>query len=1093
MPIDPEPTAAPKLERGTSVGRYLLLELLGEGGMGVVYKAYDPELGRPVALKLLQTAEDASLQRDRLLREAQALARLQHPNVIAVHDVGTFGADVFIAMEFVEGQNARQWLGDYHRRPASEDPGKAQPRSRREILDVFLAAGQGLAAAHRAGLVHRDFKPDNVMVGEDGRVRVLDFGLARTADPTLTSGVNANANVNVNANANANANVNANANANANVNETATVGRSSRRARPSAESGRITPQLLATPLTHAGAIVGTPRFMAPEQHLGQPTGEPADQFSFCVSLYWALYGTFPFAGVEETIAGRITPPPAGATVPRWLRQAIERGLSWQPEARHPSMSALISALEADPAVARRRWLRGALVVIAIAAILAAAIAGGLAYQARRGAAEQAHLAQVFGQEVEKVAAIARYSAYMPLHDTRRELDTIRARMDRIKERMRALGPIAAGPGHHALGRGYLVLERWDEALVELDAAWATGYRSPELAYALGLVHGQLYQRALAELRKTKDAALDARRRDEIARAHRDPALHFLKLAGVQEALEAPDYVEGLIALYEQRFQEALVLARKAGDRVSWLFEAKTLEGDIRLVAGKERFWKGDIDGGLAEYAAAGEAYRAVSEVAHSSYAPRLGECRELLATLPALVGRDQPPGEIVKRALEACGAAATARPDQATPLVLQAQAQSYLGLYQLGHGANPVASEEAAIRLGEQALAIDAGDRKAHEIIGSAHWDLAQYHDGKGEDSRPFLKQAIAHARRGLELDPEDVKLLELLLRGNEFMGDYEARHGLDPRTSFRLAVDAGEQALRLSPDDFGAWNDLGMTEWIIAKWQRSHGLDSTAAFDRAEKAFDKVIELSPKFDYGFANLCELYVTWAEVEAQRGDDPRRRLELAVERCDQALALNQGYPGSHLSLGLAQVGLAALEAAVRRDPTALLARASSEFARALALDQGSAEVTAASARARLVEARGREALGRDPRPTLAQAESLARKALAIAGGKDPDALRLLAEVLRGQAELGEHHKLAVDRQLREGLTLTARALAQNPTHADSLETEGALHLVAARAGGHADAGRRARRALERALELNANLAHEVRPLLDEATRLATAQP
>jgi serine/threonine protein kinase len=158
------------LERGTCVGRYVLFDPVGQGGMGVVYRAYDPELDRRIALKLLRGDSDGSggSRQERLLREAQALARLQHPNVIAVYDVGTFGDDVFIAMELVEGKSLHGWL-------------KAAPRSRDEILQAFLAAGEGLAAAHRAGLVHRDFKPDNVIVGDDGRsgrVRATERGRA---------------------------------------------------------------------------------------------------------------------------------------------------------------------------------------------------------------------------------------------------------------------------------------------------------------------------------------------------------------------------------------------------------------------------------------------------------------------------------------------------------------------------------------------------------------------------------------------------------------------------------------------------------------------------------------------------------------------------------------------------------------------------------------------------------------------------------------------------------------------------------------------------------------------------------------------------
>src|SRR6185436_12954974 len=170
MPI-PNAEPAPQLERGAMLGRYLVLHQLGEGGMGVVYSAYDPELDRKVAVKLISAGASEDLAGDgqaRLLREAQAMARVSHPNVIAVYDVGTLNNRVFVAMELVEGGTLKDWI-------------RAKKRGTREILTTFVDAGRGLAAAHAVGLVHRDFKPENVLIGDDGRVRVLDFGLARLA------------------------------------------------------------------------------------------------------------------------------------------------------------------------------------------------------------------------------------------------------------------------------------------------------------------------------------------------------------------------------------------------------------------------------------------------------------------------------------------------------------------------------------------------------------------------------------------------------------------------------------------------------------------------------------------------------------------------------------------------------------------------------------------------------------------------------------------------------------------------------------------------------------------------------------------------
>ncbi|MCA9659457.1 MAG: tetratricopeptide repeat protein [Myxococcales bacterium] len=293
--------------RGATFGRYVVLDALGEGGMGVVYAAYDPELDRKVAIKLLHP-HSARRRRDevraRLLREAQALARLSHPNVVAVHDVGVVDGDVFVAMEFVDGDTLSAWL---HRRP----------RSWRAIRAVFLEAGRGLAAAHAAGLVHRDFKLDNVMLGRDGRARVMDFGLARGAE-----------------------------------------------ARAQAERGGdgerpVTTSSVDLDLTRTGTMLGTPLYMAPEQHLGAPADARSDIFSYAVALYQALYAQRPFAGdtvatlLINTQAGAVRPPPAGTRAPAWLHRIVLRGLRAEPEERYPSMEALLADLARDRGGPRR--------------------------------------------------------------------------------------------------------------------------------------------------------------------------------------------------------------------------------------------------------------------------------------------------------------------------------------------------------------------------------------------------------------------------------------------------------------------------------------------------------------------------------------------------------------------------------------------------------------------------------------------------------------------------------------------------------------------------------------------------------------------
>ncbi len=311
------------LQRGDAVGRYVVLERLGAGGMGVVYAAYDPELDRKIALKLLHTDSAPGTEspvRGRLLREAQAMARLSHPHVITVHDVGTFGDEVFVAMEFVDGSTLSEWLRGRPPLP--------------EILDIFLSAGRGLAAAHAAGLVHRDFKPDNVLLGKDGRVCVADFGLARPQPPSLSSASSGSAP--------------------APVEPAATPPAPAETAAPIAAleallSGPEGRRALF-PLTRTGLMMGTPAYMSPEQFLGLLADARTDQFSFCVALYEAVYGERPFAGdnmvhlSQRVLAGQIEPPPRDSRVPAWLRRLLLRGLSTRPEYRFPSMEALLLSL-----------------------------------------------------------------------------------------------------------------------------------------------------------------------------------------------------------------------------------------------------------------------------------------------------------------------------------------------------------------------------------------------------------------------------------------------------------------------------------------------------------------------------------------------------------------------------------------------------------------------------------------------------------------------------------------------------------------------------------------------------------------------------
>ena len=331
---------------GSMIGQYIIDNVIGAGGMGVVYAARDPKLDRTVAIKVLRRNDDELDERlgERLVREAQSMAKLSHPNVVTVYEAGTVAGEIYLAMEFVDGCTLGDWL--------------KEPRSWREIVKTYVAAGRGLEAAHAVGLIHRDFKPDNVLIDAEGRPRVTDFGIARQDGET------------------------------------------------DHENGH-------------NELVGTPRYMSPEQCQSQSVEPRSDQFSFCICLYEALYKDHPFAStaggsvitlpelIMRISEGDRVRPPKDVHLPRWLRRVLDRGLSIKPEDRFPSMSELLDELERS----RADWRRYAVAGVVAASIAAVGWRLGRADQsddqaaAARCTAVSSDLAQIWSsarkQEVEK--------------------------------------------------------------------------------------------------------------------------------------------------------------------------------------------------------------------------------------------------------------------------------------------------------------------------------------------------------------------------------------------------------------------------------------------------------------------------------------------------------------------------------------------------------------------------------------------------------------------------------------------------------------------------------------------------------------------
>ncbi|MBL9103048.1 MAG: serine/threonine protein kinase [Myxococcales bacterium] len=511
-------------EAPARVGRYELRARIGSGGMGTVYAAYDGELGRRVAVKLLHETGAKGQARERILREAKALARLSHPNVVQIYEVGEAGPQVFVAMEFAEGLTLAQWQG--------------QRRGWRELLGVYVEAGRGLAAAHAAGLVHRDFKPENVLVGADGRVRVLDFGLARGVAEVI-------------------------------------------------EGSGEAPEGLFASITATGAVMGTPAYMSPEQWRGEPTDARSDQFSFCVALYAAVFGARPFAASnlrelrEAVLAGRLAPAPERARVPGALKKALLRGLRVDPRERFADVPALLAALERV-----RRGRPAAWIGLGVLALGVGAALGG-----RWSAAEQAvpedmcrtqagQVAAVWGEE--QRAAVRRAFLATDRGDAGEVWSQVAVQLDAYaaawaEQQVAACREALAGEGS-AAERPYLTMACLDRGLGELRALTAA-YASDADAVIGDAVKAAYKLRSLEECRLRPELALRT-----TAPADPQAAVQVQALAGkldeISALVKAGEFARGV-----PRAREAVAQAEALGHDHTTA-EALVLQGSLESLLGE---------------------------------------------------------------------------------------------------------------------------------------------------------------------------------------------------------------------------------------------------------------------------------------------------------------------------------------------------------------------------------------------------------------------------------------------------------------------------------------------------------------------------
>ena len=610
-------------------GHYEIIGELGSGGMGIVYKAYDPALKRFAALKLIR--KDNPDLAVRFVQEARAQARVQHENVCRVYEVGEAEGKQYIAMQLIEGKSLSA--------ASKEMPTEVK-------VQVIKQVAEALHAAHKQGLIHRDVKPTNIMLErtEENQLKpyVLDFGLARDQD--------------------------------------------------------------APGLTRTGVAVGTPYYMAPEQVSGErdQIDRRTDVYGLGATLYEVLSGRPPYEGKSGTeILLQILkddPVPlrkVAPKVPQDLETIVMKCLERDPSRRYESSKALADDLQrfldgeplaATPVSLSYRLIKKArknplAAGIAIAAAVITIVLVTSFFWVQWQNKLQAQYAREFGDEVKNIQSVLPNIYTAPIHDVRSEIAALRSRLEKMEERVKQGGRAAQDPGNNALGQGYLALGEIEKARIHLEKAWNSGYQLPSTAYALGQTMGLLFQKKLDEAERNTSEEVRNKLKKQYEKEFKEPAVLYLRKA--EHNVESPAYVEGLIALYEKRYDEALKKSREAYEKSRWSYEAKTLEGKALVGIAQKKSDVGDYKGAIQQYQLAGEAYATASALGRSRADIYLSDCDRWGKTIVAQTYTDIGPDVSLKKAEEACNKAILIDPDDGESYLRKAFVYNRLARYQL--------------------------------------------------------------------------------------------------------------------------------------------------------------------------------------------------------------------------------------------------------------------------------------------------------------------------------------------------------------------------------------------------------------------------
>jgi serine/threonine-protein kinase len=871
--------------------------------------------------------------------------------------------------------------------------------------------------------------------------------------------------------------------------------------------------------TVSDSVEGTPSYMAPEQARGETRAldRRTDVYGLGAALYTILCGQPPFTGNPTEVLIDVVfndPPPLRTfdpSVPADLETITLKCLEKDPGRRYQTAKGLAddllrflqgSRIVARPPSLAQRLAKFArrhklLVASAATALVASLTLGGVALHARWQAAAQARLAQELGQDIKEAELFMRAAYSLPLHDIAREQVVVRKRMGRLLGKLSAANASSAAALRYAIGRGHLVLREYPQAQAALEQAWEGGYRTSEARLALGLALGERYRQELEQAQRVGDKAWIAARERELQALYLKPALSFL--AGISDSVEAPGYVQGLLAFYRKEYEPALALVLRAESEAPWLAEPLKLEGDVYQVQGIKQ-----LDS---------------------------GHHKEARALLLRAAERHQ-------------AAVAISRSDSQ---LFDAEALDWIRIMEIDAdtGSSLAEAEKGALQATEHAIAAAPRDPYGLQLRSWAYWRMGFTKLFRGQDVESDFKQSVELAQKAIALDPSDWQssyyyALAIGIRANTLYAQEEDASGINQR-----AIEALQNSIKINKNFAWAWNDLGTRYMDQFGFQASHGALDSSLFASADQCFAQAAELDPAYPNPIGNRLAMRVLMVDFLLQHGRNIDEQISTAMKYAQQILSIrNDDYltytniaalemdrlesmslSGSAPDNVIAQVAKtleraqtlnpedvrmddshalfhflrAVNELHAARDPSAAIAAGLQAVAAGAKKDANNYDLAVHKARLLILSGR---TLGNDK-----QADGPLGEAVASAGRavelhpKDAEAHTVLCEALRyaalarqGSRKLKREESLEIASFIERGLRECSAALNLNPTMATAHGNRGVLLLLQAqREPVPAARQRLAAQAVEeigKALKENQRLQPDYGPLLLSAQAIAT---